>query len=127
MTTRTGDLPVYAARPDRIEARHYNLWRRARSRFGSPLRLPLPGVSGMDLILDEREWVVVDTRQNDLPVLAWVEFGDRGRSALHEPVGCTLNFYHFAATRLRARVLAILEQSLEDRLHGTVNHRRNEP
>jgi hypothetical protein len=118
VTTRIGDLPVYAGRDDRIEARHYNLWRRARSRFGSPLRLPLAGVPGMELILDEREWVVVDTRQGDLPVLAWVGFGDAGRSALHEPVRCTLNYYHFAATRLRAKVLAILEQVLEERLHG---------
>jgi hypothetical protein len=117
VTTRIGDVPAYATRDDRIEARHYNLWRRACGRFGSPLRLPLPGMGGMELVLDEREWVVVDARQNDLPVLAWVNFDDRGRCALHEPVSCTLNYYHFAATRLRAKVLDILEQTLEKRLH----------
>lgn len=116
MSTRTRDLPVYAARPDRIEARRYNLWRLARRRFGKSLRLPLSGVSGMELIMEDREWVVVDTRQADLPVLAWVDFD--GRSTLHEPVGCTLNYYHFAATRLRAEVLEIMEQALAEKLRG---------
>ena len=117
MPTRLDEVPVYASRPDRIEARHYNLWRRARKRFGRPLRLELPGVSGMELILDDSEWVVVDVRQFDLPILAWVDFQDTGRDALHAPVPCTLNFYHFAATRFRAKVLDILEQALEARLH----------
>lgn len=117
MANRLGDVPIYAQRPDAIEARHYNLWRRARQHFGHPLRLTLPGLSGMELILDDAAWVVVDARQFDLPVLAWVEFQDQGR-ALHTPVPCKLNYYHYAASRLRGRVLDLLQQALDDKLHG---------
>lgn len=126
MTTRINDLPVYESREDSLEARHYNLWRRARMRFGDSMRMELPGLIGMELILDKHEWVVVDARQNDLPVLAWVEFADHGRSALHEPVPCKLNYYHFAATSLRAKVLVILEKTLEDWLHETGSHKHQE-
>lgn len=116
--SRLDEVPVYAQRPDAIEARVYNLWRRARHRLGSPLRLDLPGLSGMQLILDEHEWIVVDARQFDLPVLAWVEFEDAGRDAIHPPVPCKLNHYHFAASRLRARALELMVQELETRLAG---------
>lgn len=117
MATRLDEVPVYASRADEIDARHYNLWRRARQRFGRPLRLELPGVSGMELILDDDSWVVVDVRQFELPILAWVDILGDNRSALHEPVPCKLNYYHFAATRIRAKVLDILQHALEDRLH----------
>lgn len=117
MASRLDDVPVYAQRPDAIEAAHYNLWRRARQRFGHPLRLELPGLSGMELVLDDAAWLVVDARQFDLPVLAWVEFQDHDR-ALHAPVPCQLNYYHFAASRLRGKVLEILHQTLDDRLHA---------
>lgn len=117
MAHRLDETPVYAQRPDTIAARHYNLWRRARQRFGHPLRLALPGISGMELLLDDDAWVVVDVRQFDLPILAWVQMQGVHRNALHEPVPCTLNYYHFAATRIRAKVLDILEQALEDKLH----------
>lgn len=117
MAHRLEDVPVYAQRSDAIEAVHYNLWRRARQRYSHPLRLELPGLSGMELILDDTAWVVVDARQFDLPVLAWVEFEDHGR-ALHAPVACKLNYYHFAASRLRGKVLDILQQALEDKLHA---------
>jgi hypothetical protein len=118
MAHRLEDVPVYAQRPDAIEAAHYNLWRRARQRYGHPLRLELPGLSGLELILDDEAWVVVDARQFDLPVLAWVEFQDHDR-ALHTPVPCTLNYYHYAASRLRGKVLDIVQRALDEKLHTT--------
>jgi hypothetical protein len=114
--SRLADMPVYAQRPDAIDAAHYNLWRRARSRFGTPLRLVLPGLKGMALILDDHAWACVDASQNDLPVLAWVELEDAGRDAIHTPVPCQLNYYHFAASALRARVLDLMARELEARL-----------
>jgi len=72
----------------------------------------------MELILDDDAWVVVDVRQFELPILAWVDLQGERRSALHQPVRCQLNYYHFAATRLRAKVLDILERALEDRLRS---------
>ncbi|PKM43744.1 MAG: hypothetical protein CVV05_12830 [Gammaproteobacteria bacterium HGW-Gammaproteobacteria-1] len=117
MAHRLEDVPIYAQRSDAIAAVQYNLWRRARRHYGHPLRLELPGLSGLELILDDEAWVVVDARQFDLPVLAWVEFQDHGR-ALHTPVPCKLNYYHFAASRLRGKVLDMVQQALEDRLHA---------
>lgn len=116
MSTRIGDLPVIATRPDRMEAATYNLWRRARRRFRPPLRIALPGLKEMALIMDDDAWVVVDQRQYDLPILAWVDFAAQGRDALHEPVACTLNYYHFMASQLRGKVLGLMQQDLERRL-----------
>ncbi|KAA3628371.1 MAG: hypothetical protein DWQ09_09645 [Proteobacteria bacterium] len=117
MSTRIDDLPVIATRPDQIEAALYNLWRRARQRFGTRLRIELPGLKEMALLLEDDAWVVVDQRQYDLPILAWVQFAPEGRAALHEPVRCTLNYYHFMASQLRAKVLELMHENLQTRLH----------
>lgn len=106
-------MPVYAQRQDVVTAKLYNLWRRAKLHFPCPIRLPLADFPGMVMILEEREWVCANERQNDLPVLAWVEFEDKGRDALHKPVSCKLNYYHFAASKMRARTLELMEEMLE--------------
>ncbi|WP_456377428.1 hypothetical protein [Thiolapillus sp.] len=111
--SRIRDVPYYAQRDDEVSAKLYNLWRRAKLHFPCPIRFPLPDCPGMVMILEEREWVCADERQNDLPVLAWVEFADQGRDALHQPVRCKLNYYHFAASRMRARALASMGSILE--------------
>ena len=118
MTTRIDDMPVYAARADHLDAALYNLWRRSRLRLGSPLRLPLPGLKQMVLILDDDSWVVVDEVQYDLPVLAWVNFRDHGRDNLYKPIPCTLNYYHYMASRLRGKVLVLMGEALEARLNA---------
>ena len=106
-------IPVFAERADEVDARLYNLWRRARLHLDLPIRLPLPGLSGMVMLLEEHEWICVDERLNDVPVLAWVEFEDRHRDALHLPVRCRLNYYHYAASKIRADALAAMEAELE--------------
>ncbi len=106
-------VPVFAERTDEVEARLYNLWRRARLHLELPLRLPLPELTGMVMLLDERGWVCVDERLNDVPVLAWIEFEDRHRDALHLPVRCRLNYYHYAASKIRAEALVELEAVLD--------------
>jgi len=116
--SRVRDVPVYAQREDEVTAKLYNLWRRAKLHFPCPIRFPLPDYPGMVMILEEREWVCANERQNDLPVLAWVEFEDRGRDALHKPVRCKLNYYHFAASKMRARTLELMEETLDRYLHG---------
>jgi hypothetical protein len=116
MSTRIDDMLVYATQADHLDASLYNLWRRARLHLGSPLRLSLPGLKQMVLILEDDSWVVVDEVQYDMPVLAWVEFQDSGRDNLHKPILCTLNFYHYLASRLRDKVLARMEEALEQRL-----------
>lgn len=117
--SRVGEVPVYMQRDDQAPAKLYNLWRRAKLHFKTPIRLPLPGFSGLVMILEDHEWVCVNETQNDLPVLAWVEFEDRGRDTLHAPVKCTLNYYHYAASKIRADVLNLMGEILERRLHDT--------
>jgi len=116
MVTRINDMPVYAAQTDQLEASLYNLWRRARLHLEMPLRIELPGLKQMMLVVEEDCWVVVDQCQYDLPVLAWVDFQDAGRTSLHTPVTCTLNYYHYLASHLRAKVLVRMAEALEARL-----------
>ncbi len=114
--SRVGDLPIYEQRDDEVNAKLYNLWRRAKLHFPCPMRIDLPDLSGMVMILEEHEWVCADEHQNDLPILAWVEFEDKGRSSLHTPVKCKLNYYHFMASKVRKRSLELMEEILEERL-----------
>jgi hypothetical protein len=115
--SRIDEVPVYEQRDEHVSATLFNLWRRARQHLAFPLRLTLTGLPGVEMIIDDRAWVCVNIRQNDLPVLAWLDFDFQGRTALHEPVACKLNYYHYAASRLRARVLLAMERELEQRLH----------
>ncbi len=119
--SRIADVPYCAQRDDVIEAKLYNLWRRAKRRFTMPLRLPLLDYPGFVMILEAHDWVCADERQNDIPILAWVEFEDEGRDALHLPVKCKLNYYHFAASKVRAHSLELVQAELEKRLHDD-NH-----
>jgi len=114
--SRIGDVPYYTQRNDEIEAKLYNLWRRARLHFTMPMRLPLVDYSNFVMLLEEHEWVCVDEQQNDLPILAWIEFEDQGRDSLHLPVKCKLNYYHYAASKVRAHSLELMQDELEKRL-----------
>ncbi len=114
--SRVGEVPVYAQRADEIAAPLYNLWRRARLKGLGPLRLEFDELAGVAMLLEEKEWVCVNTLQNDLPILAWVEFEDAHRDALHLPVRCKLNYYHFAASKYRATVLEATERALDEML-----------
>jgi len=114
--SRIGDIPYYAQRNDEIDAKLYNLWRRAKMHFTIPMRIPLVDYSSCVMLLEKHEWVCVDERQNDLPILAWIEFEDQGRDALHLPVKCKLNYYHYAASKVRAHSLELMQDELEKRL-----------
>lgn len=114
--SRIDEVPIYEQRDELVSAKLFNLWRRSRQHLTFPLRLTIPELPGIEMIIDDRAWVCVNTRQNDLPVLAWVDFEYQGRTALHAPVACKLNYYHYAASRLRAGVLQAMEQELKQRL-----------
>lgn len=116
MATRIDTMPVYAARLDQIDPALYNLWRRLKLHRPMPLRIELPEMKSMALIVEQDDWVLVDPRQYDLPILAWVKFQDHGRSSLHTPVACTLNYYHYMASRWRSRLLVLMEQYFEEYL-----------
>jgi hypothetical protein len=116
LMSRIDDLPVYEQRDDTVDAKLYNLWRRARLHFTMPMRMEFDDMPGVAMILNRDKWVCVNVWQNDLPLLAWVGFQDQGREALHTPVACKLNYYHYAASKYRARVLQLMESELTNRL-----------
>jgi len=119
---RTKDTPIYEQRNDTVDARLFNLWRRARIHELLPQRFEEPDTTpGIAIIADISEWVCVNIAANDLPILAWVDFENRERNSLHIPVCCKLNYYHFAASRYRARSLEILYAGLEQCLLNPEN------
>jgi len=64
-------MPAMAQRDDRIDARYCNVWRRARGRWGAPMRIARPGLKQIVMVLDDEFWVCVDSARYDAPVLAW--------------------------------------------------------
>lgn len=116
LDARLADMPIMAQRDDALEAEVFNVWRRARNHFGQPIRLEGLGLKQMEVVLTDRYWVCVDAIRHDCPILAWVEIEDVGRSSLHEPIPCKLNYYHFAASALRAKALAKVQEVLEQML-----------
>jgi len=116
MDARLADMPVMARRDDHLDADVFNIWRRARNRWGSPMRLEGIGLKQMEMILTDRYWVCVDAIRHDCPIIAWVDIDDIGRNSLHEPIPCKLNYYHFAASAVRARALERVKEILERRL-----------
>ncbi len=116
MVTRIHDMQAYETRSEQLDASLYNLWRRARLHLHMPLRIELSGLKQMVLIIENDCWVVVDQCQYDMPVLAWLDFQDAGRTSLHTPVTCTMNYYHYLASHLRKKVLAQMNDILQARL-----------
>ena len=114
--SRVKDVPVFEQCEYELEARLYNLWRRAKLHIPFPIRISLPEFKGVVMILEEHEWVVVNEQQEDLPIIAWIDFEDHGRDSLHTPVKCKINYYHFAAKKLQDRVLEVMHDELEEQL-----------
>ena len=53
--------------PKSIEASVYNHVRLALRRLGFPLRVPVPGHRGLEIILDDRIWLCVDANAEESP------------------------------------------------------------
>jgi hypothetical protein len=117
--SRVADMPVYKQQQVEVTAQIYNLWRRAKLHLRLPIRFSLTDYRGLVMILDKREWLCADETQNDLPVIAWLDFCDKGRDNLHLPIQCTLNYYHFAADKISAHVLELMQEELVNRLSKT--------
>ena len=54
----------------------------------------------------------MDRAFNDIPVVAWVDFQGRGREQLHEPVACTIRYFHANAALILRRSLEAMDQLL---------------
>jgi len=115
--SRLEGVPCYSREDAEVDAKLYNLWRRAKLHFSLPMRLPLTGYQGLVMLVEEHAWVCVDETQNDIPVLAWLAFADQNRDTLHLPVKCQLNYYHHAASIIRQHTLELMQQELEKCFH----------
>ena len=114
MMSRIHDMQAYETQVIKIDALVYNLWRRVRLHVDLPARLKLPALKSMELILEKDHWVMVDSRHDDLPMIAWLLFQDVGRSSLHTPVACTVKYYHFMASQFYEKALAEISSAFED-------------
>jgi len=115
-------MVVYAKQEEQLDASVFNLWRRARLRLGSPQRLCLPDMEHIALIMNDKQWLVVDQRQSDMPLIGWTFSQYPGLDSLHAPVDCTFHYYHFMAHymggELKGRVISQMQTSLESLLQG---------
>ena len=102
--------------PKVIEASCFNHVRLALNRFGKPLRFPLPGHRGLEMILDDHLWLCVDSVQGDMPVLAFNAFNTTERDGLHQAVRCELRLYHIHAGLIMSTALERMDQALAERL-----------
>lgn len=116
MYERLRDCPALNEYSSRIPAQVWNVWRRYWTHEHRQACFGLEELPPMSWLLDEREWVLVDSSLYDMPVIAWTDFQDEGRAALHEPVPCTVRHYHQGAAKIRDRALALMVEELETRL-----------
>jgi hypothetical protein len=117
MYERLRDCPALNEYRSSIPGEIWNVWRRYWMRFHRPICFGLEELPPMSMLLDEREWVLVDSSLYDMPVLCWADFQDAGRSALHESVPCTVRDYHQGAAKIRKKALLLMAEELEARLH----------
>ncbi len=117
MKTHIDDVPRLRTESTYLEAQRFNQVKLALIRFSGPIRLPLPGLRGMDLIIDKRTWVCVDRTLYDLPILAWTDFSSRSRLTLHEDIPCLLHYYHVHADLITETVLSTMMTMLTNALN----------
>jgi len=116
MFHRLVDMPTLASKDATVEAPRYNRVRLALLRLGSPLRIGLPELRGLDMVLDEESWVCVDRSLNDLPVIAWLDFRTAGRDNLYQPIPCRTRYYHRHAGLITQTALSEMDREIETRL-----------
>ena len=112
--SRLNELPVLRSCAGEVDAERFNRARLALRRLENPLRLELPKLRSLDFILEDEMWAIVDRDLNDIPVVAWTDF--EHRTALHQPVHCTLRYYHAHADAVIDKALQKLDEILEIRL-----------
>lgn len=108
------DIPPMRVWPKSIPAAQYNCVRLALRRLGSPLRHELER-PGLILKLDRDTWAGMAPWDEELPLLAWTDFGTR-RSGLDQPVSCTLHVFHAQAGLLMSAALDALTAGLRTRI-----------
>lgn len=116
MKSRIDEVPKLKTQPAVVDGRRYNQMALGLRRLKGPLRLPLAGLRGMDLLVEKEAWVCVDRTLYDLPVIAWTDFRPGDRRAIHEVVPCLLHYYHVNAELITESVLATAMKEIQKRL-----------
>ncbi len=116
MELRIDNIPTLHTEITRIDAQLYNSIRLGLRRTTLPLRLPLTGLRGMDMMLDHSTWICIDRTFYDLPVLAWSDFQPWDRHSLQDPVRCQLRYYHVHADFIVDTVLRAATTALRARI-----------
>ncbi len=101
-------MPLFDRAPHQVPAACFNQARLAMLRLDCGMRLPVDGLHHLELIVERDAWVAVDVRQNDVPVLAWVDFETGARSSLHLPVACQRVVFDARARELETQILQSL-------------------
>lgn len=112
MKSRIEDVPKLKTDPSIIEGALFNQVRLALIRFETPMRLRLPGLRGMDIILDRTSWVCVDRTLYDLPILAWTDFTQQHPDRLYNNTSCLLHYYHIHADLISGTILSTIAKEL---------------
>jgi len=99
-----------------IESTDYNRVRLALRRIRNPLRVTLDNMRCLDVILEDKFWLCIDTCMNDRPILAWTSFQISQRSALDESVTCELRLYHVHSGLVMGEVMENIGHELQQRL-----------
>lgn len=113
------DIKPLRSMPKKIEAACYNQVRLALIRRHKPLKLELPRHACLEIILDQEDWLCVDTVQAGMPILRWHSFEVHDRHDLHQPINCQLDLYHFCAGLVMGSVLDDVELVIKQHLAQT--------
>jgi len=116
MDDRLSDREPWRVFPKTIEAACFNRARLALQRIACPLRIALPEHRGLEAILDDRDWLVVDSLAGDMPILVWCDFQTFDRDNLHKAIACQLKLYHSHAGLVMGTALEALNRALADAL-----------
>jgi len=120
MKSKLENLPCYSRNRAKVDASVFNCIKLAQIRQGRgqahALRLRLNELRHLDLIIDDETWICVDRDQNDIPILAWLNFNTQHRQDLHKAIECEIYSYHAYAEMIEQRVLKYAVRYLQQLL-----------
>lgn len=116
MKSKLENLPCYSRYHSKMEASIFNPIRLAQIRKGAgdqhALRIQIKQLRHLDLLVDDETWICVDRDQNDIPIIAWLNFKVHDRQDLFNAIDCDVYSYHAHADKIEQRVLEYAVQHL---------------
>lgn len=116
MLSQLSEVPVYSTRKTEVAAINFNHAKLTLLRLNDVIRFSLPNFQHIDVIIDRDSWACVDSSLNDMPMVAWLDFSVKRRDNLHQPIPCTLNYYHFMAGVIAKDALVSINDQLKSQL-----------